>query len=318
MPTRLLPTTGTRGLRRVTGVALTAFLLVGAASLGLSGCTAGSGQGPGQAGGGTASATPVPTTPDPVAADVLTSGTALSVNGVAVHALTVPGTTAAPSPQPDGSVRIALEPSAAAGTAPTTGATPAGTADPGASSGPLAWLTGPVGSTVAVLEDGSAVISAAGGGFLVGLSAPVPNARFSVVGTPAAMLRVDRLAPDALASADPAAPVTTWLSGTAVVSAVWGVAEGGRSLEVTPSDWARTGTLAAQQALWSQLVAEQPEADSPSMHDQLLCHVLGAAGKTTWHIEPWRPQVDALTMLRTRCNPTQADVSAPATTPTAG
>ena len=141
-----------------------------------------------------------------------------------------------------------------------------------------------------------------------------------MVGTPAAVLRVDRVARDGLATSEPAGPVTTWLSGTAVLAATWGEAEGGRSLEITPSEWARTGTLAAQQALWSQLVAQQPEANSPSMHEQLLCHVLGAAGKSTWHIEPWRPQVDALTMLRTRCNPTAADVTAAPTptTPAAG
>lgn len=268
--------------------ALLVGALVGALVGTLSACTSGT---PGPT-GASAGASPSPTVPDPSAADVRSTGTPLTPNGITVTALPGTTTTLAANEADDGSVRLRL------------------VVTPAAPTGPLAWLTGPDGSTAAVLEDGSALITGADGSFLVGLTAPTPSARFTVVGTPAAELRVDRVAPEGLAESPPTAPVSTWIAGQAVVSAVWGEAEGGRSLEITPSPWARTGTLAAQQALWSQLVAEHPEANSPSMHEQLLCHVLGAAGKTTWHIEPWRPQVDALTMLRTRCNPTAADATA--------
>lgn len=278
-------------------------------------CTAGDPSGPAAARPTASTATPAPT--DPSAADVRTRGLAVTANGVSAAAVPDASVTADASADADGSARLHLVvKDGAAGGSPTTA--PTGPTASAPSAVPLAWLTGPAGSTAAVLEDGSAVISASDGSFLLGLSAPTPSARFTVVGTPATVLRIDHVTATGLGATATGGPVTTWLSGTAVVTATWGVAEGGRSLEVTPSEWARSGTLAAQQALWSQLVAQHPDANSPTMHEQLLCHVLGAAGKSTWHIEPWRPQVDALTMLRTRCNPTAADVATPPTPTAAG
>ena len=99
-------------------------------------------------------------------------------------------------------------------------------------------------------------------------------------------------------------PAGVWLASVAVDSAVWGEAEGGRSLAVTPSAWARARSLAAQEGLWAQLVAQAPDADSPGMQDQLECHELGAPDKATWNLEPWRPDVDGLEMIAARCNPT--------------
>ncbi|WP_414647956.1 DUF2599 domain-containing protein [Cellulomonas sp.] len=40
------------------------------------------------------------------------------------------------------------------------------------------------------------------------------------------------------------------------------------------------------------------------MHDQFLCHALGAADKATWNLEPWRPDVGSMATLMARCNPT--------------
>lgn len=296
----------TDGRRRVRAGRASALVAVLAGLL--AACTAGGAAGPRDAGPTTSTASPAPT--DPSAADIRTRGLALTANGVSAAAVPDTSVTADASADPDGSAHLHLtvKDDAESGSATTATATPSTSAP---SAVPLAWLTGPAGSTAAVLEDGSAVISASDGSFLLGLSAPTPSARFTVVGTPAAVLRIDRVTGGGLGTAAVGSPVTSWLSGTAVVAATWGVAEGGRSLEVTPSEWARSGTLAAQQGLWSQLVAQHPDANSPTMHEQLLCHVLGAAGKSTWHIEPWRPQVDALTMLRTRCNPTTADVATP-------
>lgn len=300
--------------RHATRALVTAAVLVGL----VTGCTAGAGESPsaGRPSATAPGAAPSPTSTDPAAATVRAAGSTLTPNGVVVSAVTAAGASVSSTADADGSVHLQV-------TAGTAAAAPTATSDGadsgaggGAASGaaapqPLAWLTGPAGSTAGVLEDGSAVISAADGSFLVGLTAPVPSARFTVVGTPAAVLRIDHVPSAASATTDPTGTVTSWLSGRAVVGAVWTEAEGGRSLEVTPSAWARTGTLGAQQALWSQLVADQPDAGTPTMHEQLLCHVLGAAGKSTWNLEPWRPQVDALTMLRTRCNPTAADVATP-------
>jgi len=108
---------------------------------------------------------------------------------------------------------------------------------------------------------------------------------------------------DVLVGAGPAGAATLTFGATPLVSAVWGDREGGRSLAVVPATWVRTGGVAAQEALWSALVAAEPDADSTSMHDQLTCHALGAPTKDSWNLEPWRPAVDSLTLLATRCNP---------------
>jgi hypothetical protein len=58
---------------------------------------------------------------------------------------------------------------------------------------------------------------------------------------------------------------------------------------------------------WSEVVAAAPEADTPGMRDQFICHwqfaELAQPGKTSWNLEPWRPVVDAAAMVDTRCNP---------------
>ncbi|MDM7829703.1 DUF2599 domain-containing protein [Cellulomonas edaphi] len=97
---------------------------------------------------------------------------------------------------------------------------------------------------------------------------------------------------------------TLWFAGSTVAHTSWGNREGGESLAVTPTAWARNGGLAAQRLTWDQLVAAEPDADSQTMHDQLTCHELGAPDKATWNLEPWRPQVDGLAMIAARCNPT--------------
>ncbi|HEY5518204.1 MAG TPA: DUF2599 domain-containing protein, partial [Cellulomonas sp.] len=68
--------------------------------------------------------------------------------------------------------------------------------------------------------------------------------------------------------------------------------------------WVRAGGLAAQDATWAAVVALAPEAGTTGMHDQFLCHALGAADKATWNLEPWRPDVGSLATLAASCNPT--------------
>lgn len=105
------------------------------------------------------------------------------------------------------------------------------------------------------------------------------------------------------AATDPGA-VTTTLGTTALRSAVWGEREGGRSIAVDPTSWARAAGAAGLDVLWTALVAAEPEADTPGMHDQLACHALGAPDKATWNLEPWRPDVGLVAVLAARCNPT--------------
>ncbi|MBT0994059.1 DUF2599 domain-containing protein [Cellulomonas sp. DKR-3] len=95
-----------------------------------------------------------------------------------------------------------------------------------------------------------------------------------------------------------------WLATTMVEDLDWGEREGGRSLAVTPSDWARSGGLAADELVPAQVVAAEPEAGTSTMRDQLACHQLGAPDKATWNLEPWRPDVGPLEVLVARCNPT--------------
>lgn len=93
------------------------------------------------------------------------------------------------------------------------------------------------------------------------------------------------------------------LGTRAVRSTDWGEREGGRSLAVDPTAWARGAGQAGRELVWAQVVAAEPEADTPTMHDQLVCHAVGAPDKTTWNLEPWRPDVGLLATMSARCNP---------------
>ncbi len=110
-------------------------------------------------------------------------------------------------------------------------------------------------------------------------------------------------APDS--DAGPTAPVSvTFAVGTqAIESATWGENEGGRSLAVDPTDWARRAGEAGLDLIRTQLVAAEPEADSTTMEHQLVCHVLGAPDKATWNLEPWRPDVGLILTATAHCNP---------------
>ncbi|WP_373790284.1 DUF2599 domain-containing protein [Achromobacter insuavis] len=61
---------------------------------------------------------------------------------------------------------------------------------------------------------------------------------------------------------------------------------------------------AALEAVRAELAAVGPEARTTVMDHQLRCHALGAPGKDTWNLEPWRPELDYLAYLLARCNPT--------------
>ncbi|QJW37923.1 DUF2599 domain-containing protein [Cellulosimicrobium protaetiae] len=104
-------------------------------------------------------------------------------------------------------------------------------------------------------------------------------------------------------------PAAAWdvvvtLGTQAVRSTDWGDREGGRSLAVDPTAWARGAGQAGQELVWAQVVAAEPESDTPTMHDQLVCHAVGAPDKATWNLEPWRPDVGLLATMAARCNPT--------------
>ena len=58
---------------------------------------------------------------------------------------------------------------------------------------------------------------------------------------------------------------------------------------------------------WSEVLALAPDAGTPGMREQFLCHWEMAEvlqpGKTSWNLEPWRPVVDDTTMVGSGCNP---------------
>ena len=58
---------------------------------------------------------------------------------------------------------------------------------------------------------------------------------------------------------------------------------------------------------WSEVLALSPDANTPGMRQQFVCHwelaEFAEPGKPSWNLEPWRPVVDDATMLSTGCNP---------------
>jgi hypothetical protein len=79
----------------------------------------------------------------------------------------------------------------------------------------------------------------------------------------------------------------------------------------TPSGRAAAKTLGSAgpdaDEAWSEVLALAPDAGSPGMREQFLCHWEFAEvlqpGKTSWNLEPWRPVVDDTTMVGSGCNP---------------
>lgn len=146
--------------------------------------------------------------------------------------------------------------------------------------------------------DGSVAVRA-DGATVGGLSAP-RGARLVAVGD----ARLEVLATSSGTSDGTPGEVTTVLGTSAVKSADWGDREGGRSLAVVPTDWAREAGQAGTDLAWAELVAADPEVDTATMHDQLECHAIGAPDKDSWNLEPWRPDVGLLATMAARCNPT--------------
>ncbi|MGB9224317.1 DUF2599 domain-containing protein [Mycobacterium sp.] len=88
------------------------------------------------------------------------------------------------------------------------------------------------------------------------------------------------------------------------------------SLRVYPTPSARAasrrpGTAGAAETAadeaWTEVLAQSPDADTPGMRAQFICHWQFAEtaqpGKTSWNLEPWRPVVDDSEMVASGCNP---------------
>ncbi|WP_373205370.1 DUF2599 domain-containing protein [Mycobacterium marinum] len=81
-----------------------------------------------------------------------------------------------------------------------------------------------------------------------------------------------------------------------------------RGLRVFPTSAGQFGmTAAAAAEAWAEVLALAPEADTPGMLAQFVCHwdfaEVAAPGKSSWNLEPWRPVVDDAEMIASGCNP---------------
>ena len=114
-----------------------------------------------------------------------------------------------------------------------------------------------------------------------------------------------------IASADPATPPpyidrVTWVSyGDLPTLRVYPTAAG----REVAGEMAKTTTQTEE--AWGEVLAQAPDADTPGMRAQFLCHwrfaEFAQPGKTSWDLEPWRPAVDDNTMLLAGCNPGGAE-----------
>ncbi|WP_336706721.1 DUF2599 domain-containing protein [Oerskovia sp. USHLN155] len=230
------------------------------------------------------------------------------------------------TPDEDASSRVTFAlPADEAAPVASSGGTPTGTAD-GSDAVSTAVpatidLVSPADGSLVRNSDGSVTVLDAAGTPLGGLSAPEATetsgaaGRAGVVVVAPTRAEVHAKARGATpsgtggATGDGAGPaqgwtVTTWLGAQGVRSATWGNREGGRSLAVDPTPWARQSGIVGEATAWAQLVASEPEAASTTMRDQFDCHALGATDKKTWNLEPWRPDVGFLATAAARCNPT--------------
>jgi hypothetical protein len=104
--------------------------------------------------------------------------------------------------------------------------------------------------------------------------------------------------------ADPAAPQPPFID-----HAQWTRWQGLASLRVFPKPSARTARPpgAGADEAWAEVLAMSPDADTPGMRAQFVCHwefaELAQPGKVSWNLEPWRPVVDDARMVATGCNP---------------
>ena len=97
-----------------------------------------------------------------------------------------------------------------------------------------------------------------------------------------------------------------------VASAEWAKWGDLSSLRVYPTESGRVaagelGTEAQADEAWTEVLTLSPDADIPGMREQFMCHwqyaELAEPGKTSWNLEPWRPEVSGDEMVAAQCNP---------------
>lgn len=115
-----------------------------------------------------------------------------------------------------------------------------------------------------------------------------------------------------VASADPNSPPPY------IDRANWVSYDGLATLRVYPTVAGRqvagaiTKTPAQGDEAWGEVLAQAPDAGTPGMRAQFLCHwrfaEFAEPGKLSWDLEPWRPVVTDSVMLAAGCNPGGAEL----------
>lgn len=107
-------------------------------------------------------------------------------------------------------------------------------------------------------------------------------------------------------AANPSVPSPPYIDHTQ-----WAQWQGRGSLRVFPTPAGRVASRTPDATLgdeaWAEVLALSPDADTPGMRAQFVCHwqfaELGQPGKVSWNLEPWRPVVDDAEMVASGCNP---------------
>ncbi|MEX0580486.1 MAG: DUF2599 domain-containing protein [Mycobacterium sp.] len=107
------------------------------------------------------------------------------------------------------------------------------------------------------------------------------------------------------------------VSGPYIDHAAWARYSDLSSLRVYPTSVGREvagqfgKSPAESERAWLEVLALVPEADTPGMRAQFVCHwhfaELAEPGKASWNLEAWRPSVDEDVMVASRCNPGGAE-----------
>lgn len=89
-----------------------------------------------------------------------------------------------------------------------------------------------------------------------------------------------------------------------VDDATWVEREGETALKVDPADRLREAVdPRIHDEAWNRVVKAVPDADTPGMREQFLCHAAFASSKDAWFLEPRRPDVGYWETVRAGCNP---------------
>lgn len=134
------------------------------------------------------------------------------------------------------------------------------------------------------------------------VSSPVTPSAEPPSGSPtSASLATSRPTITTHATSVPSTGVATSASTPLLATTRWTTRAGVRVLTVVPTQAGRSEPDAHR--VWDELLRKRPDANTPGMEDQLVCHAMFARDKRSWHLEPSRPDVGLAATVAARCNP---------------